>query len=110
MNGQRKYKKVYQEVYFPQALSFQIYLQSDFLNRLTKDDLRFIYQDSTGARQDGVIISYELNETKKPEYRVQIGVIILLLSNPQDITWFSLHILNKVFTGRVDMRWDFRKD
>ena len=103
-------EKEYQEVNFPHALLFQIFFFSDFLNLLAEDDLRFVYQDSTGARKDGEIISYELDETKKSEYFVKIEVAILLPSNPQDITWFSLHILNKNVAGRVDMRWNFRKD
>ena len=103
-------EKKYQEENFPQILIFQIILDSDFLNRLAKDDLRFVYQDSAGTRKDGAIVSYKLDETKKPEYIVEIEVGISLPSNQQNITWFSLHILNKKTPGRVDMRWDFRKD
>ena len=103
-------EKEYQGFYFPQTLGFLIYLESDSLDRSAKEDLRFIYQDSTGTRKDGEIYSYELDETKKPEYMVKIQVVISLPSNPQNITWFSLHILNKNTAGRVDMRWDFRKD
>ena len=94
----------------PRILTFQIFLQSESLNYLAKDDLRFIYQDSTGIRRDGEIDYYELDETKKPIYRVEVGLLISSLFNLQDITWFSLHILNKYTAGRVDMRWDFRKD
>ena len=81
---------------------------------MAKEDLRFIYQDSTGTRRDENIAFYkldeELAETEKPTYNVQINLSVFLSSRPQDITWFSLHILNKKITGRVDMRWDFRKD
>jgi len=69
-----------------------------------------VYQDSTGTRSDGIIVHYELDETKMPIYKVEIILYVILPSKPQDITWFSLHILNKKITGRVDMRWDFRKD
>jgi predicted small secreted protein len=94
----------------PNTLVFQIYLYSETLNYLAKDNLRFIYQDSIGTRKDGKIYHYELDESKKPIYMVHMGVFVFLPSNPQDITWFSLHILNKKLAGRVDMRWDFQKD
>jgi len=104
-------EKYHRDVNNPRILSFQIFLWSESLNLLAKDNLRFVYQDSTGMRSDGFIDSYELDETKKPEYEVDISLSVFLIpSNPQDITWFSLHILNKNFAGRVDMRWDFRKD
>jgi len=104
-------EKEHRDLGDPRILSFQIFLWSDSLNRLAKDNLRFVYQDSTGMRSDGLIDSYELDETKKPEYKVNIFVYVFLIpSNPKDITWFSLHILNKYTAGRVDMRWDFRKD
>jgi hypothetical protein len=108
--AEREYQERKNKNSFPELLGFQIFLDSDSLNLLAKDDLRFIYQDSTGAIQNGEIYSYKLDETKKPEYHVEIMVDILPISNPQNITWFSLHILNKKIVGRVDMCWDFRKD
>ena len=96
---------------FYNILFFHIIIVSESLNLLAKDDLRFVYQDSTGMRKDGEIGSYKLDETKKPIYMVKpVEVAISSLSKPQDITWFSLHILNKNIAGRVDMRWDFKKD
>ncbi len=92
------------------VLAFQIFLRSESLNLLAKDDLRFVYQDSTGTRKDGMIILYEMDETKKPIYKVSTGAGVSLHSNLQNITWFSLHILNKKTAGRVDMCWDFKKD
>jgi hypothetical protein len=104
-------EEYYQEVNFPELLAFQIFLWSESLGLLAKDDLRFVYQDSTGMRKDGEIYHNELDETKKPiYYLVKIKLEVHFFSNPQDITWFSLHILNKNRAGRVDMRWDFRKD
>ena len=97
-------EKYYRDLGNPRILSFQIFLRSDSLNRLAKDDLRFVYQDSTGSKIDGDVIFYKVKEVTR------IDVAILVTSNPQDITWFSLHILNKYIAGRVDMRWDFRKD
>lgn len=103
-------EKHYRDWSDSRILEFHIFLCSKFLNLLAKEDLQFIYQDSTGARKNGVIYFYELEETKEPEYSVEIGLGVYLPSNPQDITWFSLHILNKRSTERVDMRWDFKKD
>ena len=106
--AEKKYRETNE--LFDNILGFQIFLRSESLNYLAKDDLRFIYQDSTGIRRDGEIDYYELDETKKPIYRVEVGLLISSLFNLQDITWFSLHILNKNKAGRVDMRWDFKKD
>jgi len=107
-------EKEYADHIYPHCstkLVFQIFLNSDSLNLLAKENLRFVYQDSTGSREDGTIYSYNLDETKKPIYSVMVMADVpISTNNPQDITWFSLHILNKYIAGRVDMRWDFRKD
>jgi hypothetical protein len=103
-------EKEYQRANDPEILPFQIFLDSESLYRLAEDDLRFIYQDSTGAKKDGEIYIYKPNETKKPVYSIFAMVSVSLPSHPQDITWFSFHIFNKNKAGRVDMRWDFRKD
>ena len=105
-------EKEYQEMnsLFNNILRFQIMVASESLNLLAKEDLRFVYQDSTGMKRDGEIDHYELDETKMPIYSVLTMVFVSGLTNHQDITWFSLHILNKKTAGRVDMRWKFRKD
>jgi len=106
-------EKEYADHIYPHCstkLVFQIFLNSDSLNLLAKENLRFVYQDSTGSREDGTIYSYNLDETKKPIYSVMVMADVpISTNNPQDITWFSLHILNTQHFGRVDMRWEFQK-
>ena len=106
--AEKEYLKM--NMLFYKNLTFQIFLYSDFLNKLVKDDLRFVYQDSTGTRKDGIISFYELDETKKPIYSVYMLLAVSLSYSPQDITWFSLHILNQKLNGRVDTCWEFGKD
>jgi len=107
-------EKEYADHIYPNCstkLVFQVFLKSNSLNLLAKENLRFVYQDSTGIQEDGTIYAYNLDETKKPIYSVKVmSDVPISTNNPQDITWFSLHILNTESTGRVGMRWVFRKD
>jgi hypothetical protein len=96
--------------YHSKSLAFQIFLGCDSLNLLEKKNLRFVYQDSTGERKDGIIVVYKLDETKKPIYKATIELDVPLCNNFEEITWFSMHILNKKTAGRVDMCWEFKKN
>ncbi|MCX6089930.1 MAG: hypothetical protein NTX88_06120 [Candidatus Atribacteria bacterium] len=98
------------EYYLNGLLPFHVVLVSSSLSLLDKDQLRFVFQNSTGTKKDANIHDYNLDETKKPIYSAQINLLADLPPNAEKITWFSLHILNKGDTRRVDMSWTFKKE
>jgi len=89
---------------------FDIYLSSDSLPRLDEEHLCFIFQDSTGSRTEGEIVSYFLDETIAPTYLAAVRVNVPLPDNPRNITWFSLQVFHTQFAGAASMRWEFRED
>ncbi len=88
-------------------LYFDAYLYSDSEPLLDEEHLRFIFQDSTGNRTEGEIVSYFL-EPIKPTYQAAVRVGVPLVDS--DIDWFILHIFTDHVSGSVQMRWIFQEE
>ncbi len=88
---------------------FDAYLYSDSEPLLDEEHLRFIFQDSTGNRTEGEIVSYFL-EPIKPSYQAAVRVGVPLMDNASHIDWFSLHISTNHVSGTAQMRWIFQED
>lgn len=91
---------------YPEALLFQVVIAGAH-ELLYEQDLKFVYEDSTGSSAYATIHAHELLE---PTFfqRHPSAIVWVSAELPNDveaIQWFSLHGLSRLGPGRAQAKW-----